>query len=449
MADVIGRAGVRSSPLIGARRDDPLQMYRRWYLLDLSSRPGQPCFGAYARPGAAFSGRNPVPSVSADSVDLLFMARPPVAAVAAIHAAELPKTTRGYAVSIHAEDPMALFAFVAGLFLFIVFKVVVRALYTVKPNERAVLTSFGRAVRLGDQMVSDDSLNEEERARYRFPMLRTIGPGGPYFKWPWQQVHKVDIATQSIDLTWDPTKSQRTIEAVTKDNLTTGVDGQIRFRVSDSNLYAYCFGVDSPLEHVMGYFISVLRERIANFVDPKGQSLVGSSELDEAGAGPAVDLSEGVSINDLRKNLPLLNDYMEQQCRSTAARYGIELDAALITQIDPPPEVDRALSAINSTRNQVAADISTARADAEQQITMSKRAVDIARNNAQAEVAPLRELADTLNRIKAKGGSDALRAYIRNMRIPLLKQAVRIVQFAGPNTTGGSAAPSTVTDPNH
>ena len=335
---------------------------------------------------------------------------------------------------------MTLFAFIFGLILFIVFKVFVRALYTVKPNERAVLTSFGRAVRLGDQMVSDDSLNDEERARYRFPVLRTIGPGGPYFKWPWQEVHKVDIATQSIPLTWDPTKSQRTIEAVTKDNLTTGVDGQIRFRVSERNLYAYCFGVDSPLEHVMGYFISVLRERIANFVDPKGQSLVESTEVEGEVASPAVDLSEGVSINDLRKNLPLLNDYMEQQCRSTAARYGIELDAALITQIDPPPEVDRALSAINSTRNQVAADISTARADAEQQITMSKRAVDIARNNAQAEVAPLRELAQTLVRIKTQGGSEALRAYLRNMRIPLLKQAVRVVQIAAGRVP--AAAPS-------
>jgi regulator of protease activity HflC (stomatin/prohibitin superfamily) len=335
---------------------------------------------------------------------------------------------------------MALFAFIAGLLLFIIFKVVIRALYTVKPNERAVLTSFGRAVRLGDQVVSDDSLNDEERARYRFPVLRTIGPGGPYFKWPWQEVHKVDIATQSIPLTWDPTKSQRTIEAVTKDNLTTGVDGQIRFRVSERNLYAYCFGVDSPLEHVMGYFISVLRERIANFVDPKGQSLVETGEVEGEAAGPAVDLSEGVSINDLRKNLPLLNDYMEQQCRSTAARYGIELDAALITQIDPPAEVDRALSAINSTRNQVAADISTARADAEQQITMSKRAVDIASNNAQAEVAPLRELAKTLSEIKASGGPPALAAYVRNLRIPLLRRARRIVQ-----TTGRAAAGPSVT----
>ena len=103
---------------------------------------------------------------------------------------------------------------------------------------------------------------------------------------------------------------------------------------------------------------------------------------------------------------------------STAGRYGIELDAALITEIDPPPEVDRALSAINSTRNQVAADISTARADAEQQITMSKRAVEIALNNAEAEVAPLSELATTLAKIRTEGSSSALKAYLRNMRLP-------------------------------
>lgn len=321
---------------------------------------------------------------------------------------------------------MTVTAFLLGLLVFLVYAVFVRAFYTVKPDERAIITSFGRAQRLGKAMVEDASLNEEERQRYRFPRLRTIGPGGPYFKWPWQEVHKVRVVTQSVDLTWDPTKTQSTVEAVTKDNLTTGVGGQIRFRVSENNLYAYFFGVDSPLEHVMGYFISVLRERIANFVDPKGESLIGDAELPES--GPASELSEGVSINDLRKNLPLLNDYMEQQCRSTGARYGIELDAALITQIDPPTEVDRALSAINTTRNQVAADISTARADAEQQITMSKRAVDIARNNAQAEVAPLKELADTLARIKGTGGPGALRAYIRNLRVPLLGQAKRVIQ---------------------
>jgi regulator of protease activity HflC (stomatin/prohibitin superfamily) len=249
------------------------------------------------------------------------------------------------------------------------------------------------------------------------------------------------VATQAVDLCWDPSKAQATIEAVTKDNLTTGVNGQIRYRISENNLYAYLFGVASPLEHVMGYFVSVLRERIANFVDPKGPSLLAETEIDQAGPqSSAVELSEGVSINDLRKNLPLLNQYMEEQCRSTTGRYGIELDAALITEIDPPPEVDRALSAINSTRNQVAADISTARADAEQQITMSARAVEIATNNAQAEVAPLRELANTLSTIKAEGGSQCLQAYIRNLRVPLYRRAARVIQSKDATTREGGAA---------
>jgi regulator of protease activity HflC (stomatin/prohibitin superfamily) len=332
---------------------------------------------------------------------------------------------------------MALVAFVAGVLVYFGVTVLSRAWFVVKPNERAVLVTLGRAQRLGNQYVNDPNMSEDEQKRYRYPLLKILGPGW-HFKWPWQRPVIEDIATRSIDITWDPTKSQSTIEAVTKDNLTTGIDGQLRWRVAQSNFYAYAFGVDSPLEHVMGYFVSVLRERVANFTDPRGQRLVDGGELaadDGNSAELAVELSEGVSINDLRKNLPLLNDYMEQQCRATGARYGIELDAALITQIDPPPAVDRALSAINSTRNQVAADISTARADAEQQITMSKRAVEIAHNNAQAEVAPLKELAATLSGIKAQGSSRALAAYIRNMRIPLLGNARRIVQTTSATST--------------
>jgi regulator of protease activity HflC (stomatin/prohibitin superfamily) len=323
---------------------------------------------------------------------------------------------------------MFIIPLLAGVGLYAVVRVLISGFYTVRPDERAVITSFGRAERApGDGQQIDDLLSGEEKERYNFPAVIVVKPGGPYFKWPWQRVYKVSVATDALDLTWDPTKHQDTIECVTKDNLTTGVNGQIRFRVNENNLYAYLFGVDSPLEHVMGYFISVLRERIATFVDPKGQSLIADAELagDEAAA---VELSEGVSINDLRKNLPLLNRYMEEQCRTTAGRYGLELDAALITEIDPPTEVDRALSAINSTRNQVAADISTARADAEQQITMSNRAVEIASNNAQAEVAPLSLLAETLTKIKGEGGSSALKVYLRNLRVPLLKRTERIVQ---------------------
>ena len=58
------------------------------------------------------------------------------------------------------------------------------------------------------------------------------------------------------------------LEAVTKDQLNTGLTGQIRYQVSERNLYAYLFGVN-PIAHVMGYFVSVLRERIATFEAPR------------------------------------------------------------------------------------------------------------------------------------------------------------------------------------
>jgi regulator of protease activity HflC (stomatin/prohibitin superfamily) len=333
-----------------------------------------------------------------------------------------------------------IYAFLAGLIVYSVFRVAISGFYVIRPDQRAVITSFGRAERMpgGDVAGDEDpNLSDDEKARYHYPRVRVRPPGGPYFKWPWQAVHKVSVATEAVDLSWDPTKSQDTIEAVTKDNLTTGVNGQLRFRVSENNLYAYLFGVDSPLEHIMGFFVSVLRERIATFVDPKGDTLLSDGEefaVDDSAvveileSSAPQEITEGVSINDLRKNLPLLNSYMEEQCRATPGRYGVELEAALITAIDPPQAVDRALSAINTTRNQVAADISTAQADAEQQITMSERAVEIAANNAQAEVAPLRELAKTLTQIKDEGGSKALAAYVRNLRVDLYQRAKSVVQ---------------------
>ena len=139
------------------------------------------------------------------------------------------------------------------------------------------------------------------------------------------------------------------IEAVTKDQLNTGLTGQIRYRVSEKNLYAYLFAVKRPIVHVMGYFTSVLRERIANFEAPPPPVVV-----DASASIPTPEIAaaaSGVSINDLRKNLHDINDHMDRECKSSEARYGIALDSSLITGIDPPPEVESALAAIHcSTR---------------------------------------------------------------------------------------------------
>jgi regulator of protease activity HflC (stomatin/prohibitin superfamily) len=313
-----------------------------------------------------------------------------------------------------------IFGFLAWFFV----RHVVFGFFTVDQNERAVKTSFGRAKRiegattLNTPLASD--LRPEEQERYVYPQLEVIGPGGPYFKWPWERVHKISVATETLNMAADqefPGANQggTVLEAVTKDQLNIGLVGQIRYRVSEQNLYAYLFGVKRPIVHVMGYFVSILRERIANFEGPEAH--------EDADSGhPGATLVRGISINDLRKNLRDINEHMDRECRSSEARYGIALDASLITEIGSPGEVESALAAINTAHNHVSSEISLAQATADQKIVQSRRAVEIETLRAQAEVEPLTALAAQLTMLK-DSGPGALAAYIRNLRLGILAKA--------------------------
>ncbi|MEO8377705.1 MAG: SPFH domain-containing protein [Candidatus Sumerlaeota bacterium] len=305
--------------------------------------------------------------------------------------------------------------------------------YTVNQDQRAILTSFGRAQRIGAQTTAEDPISEslrpEEKQRYAYPQLRVIQPGGPYWKWPWQRVHKVNISTRTESMAYDPENASANagntfLEAVTKDQLNIALGGQIRWRVSDRNIYAYLFGVRKPIAHVMGYFVSILRERIANFEAPAAGSK-DASAIPVVGAAE-VPLAVGISINDLRKNLRDINEHMDRECASSAARYGIILDASLITSIDPPVEVESALAAINTAHNQVSSDISLAQAAADQKIVQSKRAVEIETLKAEAEAEPLRRLAEQLTQLN-QGSGDALDLYLRNARLSLLAQTRHLI----------------------
>lgn len=308
-----------------------------------------------------------------------------------------------------------------GFGLYFLVRCVISGFYTIGQNERGVLTSFGRAARIEGKTTLDDPLgdllNEEEKQRYIFPQVEVIQPGGPYFKWPWQKVYKVSIATRTINMAQDledpsANRNGTELEAVTKDQLNTGLTGQMRYRPSERNLYAYLFGVKRPIIHVMGYFVSILRQRIANFEAPKNHDDV--TEV------------QGISINDLRKNVRAINEYMDKECASSAARYGVILDASLITGIDPPREVESALAAINTAHNQVSSEISLAQAHADQKIVQSRRAVEIETLKAEAEAEPLRQLAQQLAALKTSGNG-VLAAYLRNVRMSLIGKADRIV----------------------
>ncbi len=329
------------------------------------------------------------------------------------------------------QNFMSIFAgCVFGFVAWFVVRYLIAGFYTVDQNERAVLTSFGRAQRVGEATTLEDpiseSLDDQEKERYAYPQVRVVMPGGPYWKWPWQTVHKVTIATNTVNMAYDPENpsanlSGTILEAVTKDQLNTGLTGQIRYQVSERNLYAFLFGVKNPFAHVMGYFVSVLRERIANFEAPERPA---GSVTGRPGEEGATDV-DGISINDLRKNLRDLNEHMDRECNSSAARYGIVLNASLITGIDPPPEVESALAAINTAHNQVSSDISLAQASADQKIVQSRRAVEIETLKAQAEVEPLERMADQLSTLKANGDG-VLAAYVRNVRLSLFNQAQQV-----------------------
>ncbi len=319
----------------------------------------------------------------------------------------------------------------AGMFFgavgYFFFRYGLAGFFTVQQNERAVMTSFGRAQRIEGKTTLDlpiaEHLSGTDRERYIFPQLRVIGPGGPYYKWPWQKVYKVDVAIRTVSTAYDPedptvNQGNTVLEAVTKDQLNINVRGQLRYKVSEQNLYAFLFGVMNPIAHVMGYFVSILRERIAIF--EAKTTVVESEALDES-----VQM-EGISINDIRKNLNDLNEEMERECLTSAARYGIVLDASLITGIDPPDEIESALAAINTAHNEVSAQVSLARAEADQRIEQSKRAVEINTMRAQAEVQPLLRVAEQLKELKGSG-KEALALYLRNVKLGLFEKARRVI----------------------
>jgi len=316
-----------------------------------------------------------------------------------------------------------------GFVAWFLMRYLVAGIFTVDQNERAVKTRFGRADRVAGQTILEDPIAEfiraDERERYAYPQVRVIPPGGPYFRWPWERVHKISIATQTLNMALDletPAANHggQMLEAVTKDQLNTGLTGQIRYRVCEKNLYAYLFGVKRPIVHVMAYFTSILRERIANFEAPA----VDASDPNVLASPETATAAIGVSINDLRKNLRDLNDHMDRECRSSEARYGVTLDASLITGIDPPQEVESALAAINTAYNQVSSDISLAQAQADQTLVQSKRAVEIETLRAHAEVEPLRALAKQLKELR-QSGTEVLPAYLRNVRLRLFSKARR------------------------
>src|SRR3984893_14345311 len=134
-------------------------------------------------------------------------------------------------------DPNIPVGIFIGFAIWFLVRYLAGGVYTVDQNQRAVKTNFGRAERISGATTLNDPISTRregyEKPRYQYPHVRVIMPGGPYFKCPWQKIYKVSIATQTVNMAFDPdvpgaNQSGTIIEAVTKDQLNTGLTGQIR-----------------------------------------------------------------------------------------------------------------------------------------------------------------------------------------------------------------------------
>jgi len=157
------------------------------------------------------------------------------------------------------------------------------------------------------------ALQVQSKAKKGHPHV--LGQERAGVNWPWEKVHKVIIATQTMNMAYDPeTPSANAmgtvLEAVTKDQLNTGLKGQIRYRISERNLYAYLFGVNHPITHVMGYFVSILRaSRSSKLPHSSSRASYGhghaTGRTEEKRSGRSLSLSAATSASSSSAKLAL------------------------------------------------------------------------------------------------------------------------------------------------
>ena len=221
-----------------------------------------------------------------------------------------------------------LFGVPLGFLLWFFVRYGVLGFYTVGPNERAVLSTFGRAQRLGGGSLEDpiaQALRPDERDRYKYP----AGPGDRsrvlHWKLPWQSAHKVSDRDQhTVSIAYDPEDPQansggRVLEAVTKDQLNTGLNGQLRFTISGTqSCTPTSSGSRTPSR--ISWVISCLGAARPNReLRGAGRRKPRLDASNEAGGEVGASV-QGISINDLRKNLRDLNDHMADQAAAPLPR---------------------------------------------------------------------------------------------------------------------------------
>lgn len=239
--------------------------------------------------------------------------------------------------------------------------------FRVEEGQVAVLTRFGRALRVEDGQTAP---------------LQVFTPG-LHRKAPWDEVILVNAKDQWVELTGE--HGGRNVMAA--DGILLRIDAILRYAPDPKALDAFLFQLRAPVEHVTGLFTSLLRNEIARF----------------KGSSPSTADDEG-SYAVLRRERRHLLHRMEAFCTENLGnRYGLRATAVDLVDVLPPDELADALNAVMQARAEVGTLVARAEADARRRELAAKQGVAVAEARAEATEIEIDYLAGALGELHAQG----------------------------------------------
>jgi regulator of protease activity HflC (stomatin/prohibitin superfamily) len=265
-------------------------------------------------------------------------------------------------------------AALVGLYAFI------RAGFRVDNGTVAVLTVFGRFVRVADGRV------------------RSFGPG-LHWKAPWAQSIVVSLAERSLALD-DKTKN---IEALAADGTRIRVNARLRYRVTENGVSRFIADAKDAVDHLAGLFQLTVREQVARF----------EQQPTELSAYTSLRLR----MHDLQERI---QDAMKQ---AALDEYGICVVSVDLLQIDPPEELVDALNAVITAESEARALVSRTELQAQQRVLAAEQVVAIASAHALAQESEIRTVGGELGALADQG---VLRDYVARRQIEVLGESHRV-----------------------
>lgn len=293
-----------------------------------------------------------------------------------------------------------------------------RSYVYVSEGEVAVLTRFGRAVR-----------SQQDTLR--------VLTAGLHRKLPWDQVLRVSIKEQSVELTGE---EDRTV--MTNDGIVVRYQSALRFAPLNDKLEHYLFGLARPIEHMVGTFTCLLRNEIANFRVPPREGVYGLSTLTTA--EQLIDDSLGAYAMIRRERKTLNERVTDFGKRLVGDHFGVRLEAIDVMNFEPPDELRDALNTVVQAKSDVDAALFRSEGECQQRLLAAQKGVEIARERARAIEVEMVALGSKLAELER---NQVLDDYVARRRAEVLSESrhVYVRGTAQPSTTLTRSAEQKVT----